>query len=428
MIIIDINYYLGIYALAWIIELILYLKLSKSFGFGGFILTSYVVSAITSVIYYNAMSLLFYETGEGITTAPLLFLFICINVCIFPYLRHSQDLSNAHICDVSAYKDLFYIFTLVFSPFIIESFIELFLISFHTDADSLGTIYASDVDVVAKQLSALGILCMIPVRTFSYIWPIIFFVLLNKGGKYRKMSLIPFLAIGCNILEAYSGASRAMVLKNVLIFIIAFLIFKQSMDETTRRKIIRISLISFPLFVIFLILITISRYDSGSQTYTVFEWLTLYTGEAPIRFCQNLWDIQKFSYGDTCFPLIKNVLGFDTFTDYIERESFYESRIGVPMNIFYTFIGDLYTDFGLWGTLSCCILFSICSEYYLQKIKLSSSITIIDALIFIIVLSTLILGITYMTYKVYTSQLFIFYGFITLIIMNLNKIKLLQYH
>ena len=83
------NIYLGCYAIAWIALLVIYLLKTKKVGLGGMLSITYTVSALISIVFYNGLGSIL-VSGEDIEWPPLVYLFICLNICMIPIYVHSK--------------------------------------------------------------------------------------------------------------------------------------------------------------------------------------------------------------------------------------------------------------------------------------------------------------------------------------------------
>ena len=112
------NIYLAGYAIAWIALTVLYIIKSKGVGLGGMLLITYSLSALMSIVFFGGMGA-FLTEGADISWQPLLYLFLTINICLFPILRHSKDLRSIPFRDDRKGVRFLKYFILICSPFII---------------------------------------------------------------------------------------------------------------------------------------------------------------------------------------------------------------------------------------------------------------------------------------------------------------------
>lgn len=398
------NMYLSMYLYAWIAVFIIFVLRTKSVGIGGIIILTYVISAIASIIFYNGLE--FLSVGDDLSWPPLIYLFSCINICLIPIYVYSKKMSALQV-KLGGNKDsIIDGFIMLCSPFLFEAFVEMFIIAISTNADSLNGIYESSKDIVGEQLSFLGRKTMAICRNFHYLWPILFFYQLVKKKKGIYI-VAPLIATITGFLEAYASASRVGIVREIMYIFILLLLFKNSLDEKMRKKILKIFTISLCSTVFLLSLITLSRFDKGNQggNDDILIWVSLYLGEGPIRFCQYMWNIVNFGNGDNVVSLFKEVIGLDPIVDMEQRREVYERITGIPCLIFYTFIGDFYIDFGPIFTVVICIIFSMSLYFYLKKC-ITRGYLYLDSILFLgLMLLMLEFGFMYYTFKVYIVQL-----------------------
>ena len=416
------NIYLAGYAIAWITLTALYIIRTKGVGLGGMLLITYSLSALMSIVFFGGMGA-FLTEGADISWQPLLYLFLTINICLFPILRHSKDLRSIPFRDNGKGVRFLKYFILICSPFIIEAFLEMGMIAVSTSTSSLGGIYESEGDVVGDKLSFFGRKTMAIVRWFTYVWPILFFYFLNKGKQGKKSMWLSFLACFCVVLEAYAGASRLAIVRYLMYMFIIFVLFRVNMAKELQHKIINLFIFIGGFLIVLLSLITISRFamGGGGDNNDIWTWIALYIGESPIRFCQYLWDVKATMQGDNSFALFKNLLGMDTITDLEERREYYELHLGIPNRIFYSFIGDFFFDLGKYLTLIFTFLFSFSLDHYIRNILKRGYYTMPSLLILAMIILVLEFGIMYFCFKLYIVQILLIPNFILVYLYSLQK-------
>jgi len=115
----------------------------------------------------------------------------------------------------------------------------------------------------------------------------------------------------------------------------------------------------------------ISRFTSieaeGSNIENIWIWLGLYAGEGVLNFNSLMWYVEKSTGGDSTFIFLKDLLGL-TKGSGVEDNWATVSKLGIPGNIFYTYIGSIFEDFNKIGTLIFLLVFSTIT-IKLTKIK-----------------------------------------------------------
>lgn len=414
--------YLFFYAIVWGVLLYFFIRKNKEVGIGGSIIIAYFVSSIATIIFFNGIGEVLDGVGE-ISLMPLCYLFFCINICVFPIYLHSKKLLKLPYRKTTQELTLFKIFMTAIIPFAIEGFLEVLYVSIVTKTDSFVKIYDSEVDIVGQQLSFIGRITTFICRLLVYVWPFLFFYFINIK-KYRMYAYIAIIAYMVNILYSYSNAARVGIVRWILLFVINFLLWRKSLDSIIKKRIVTIGLVAFSLFVIMLSLITINRFEHLSTSSGLGTWLSLYLGEAPINFCQYLWDLDKTENGDNMFALITQILGMDPIIDMTERREHWAGILGIPTHIFYSFVGDLFLDLGKFITPLFCISFCILLESYIRKILLRGYYDIISLYMLSIVLLAFTFGFMYFPFKVYNMQICLLCSCIFMVICHITTRKI----
>lgn len=345
----------------------------------------------------------------NVTIMPLLYIIICVYIVVFPFVVFSRSLSNLTVTPIRNYERMNDFF-IILLPFVSFLFVELLYGAFSTNTQSLGDIYETSFDSGGKEnnsyaLSWINQRVMNFIFRLYFVWPILLFECLRRKGLIKKMAIVPSLCILCLILQYYTSAQRVGIVRTIMYIFVVYYFYKNSLSLLLKNRIRKYGTIALALLATLLILITIARYSVMSDmNLSIGEWLSLYLGEGPIRFSNYIWDLNRTSDGDTSFSFIKSVFGLDTFLDYYDRRLFYESYFGIPTNIFYTFVGDWYQDFGRVGTVALCVFFMIIEYAILkraiQKRKLSSLMVFSIS----IIAFAIMFGFMFFVFKVAAAQ------------------------
>jgi hypothetical protein len=158
--------------------------------------------------------------------------------------------------------------------------------------------------------------------------------------------------------------------------------------------------------------------NSSNSELTTFSWLALYGGEGPLKFNNDLWHIKYHTNGDDLFCFIKNLLGFDTFKDSLSRDNYYTMKNGIQIENFYTVLGDVFYDFGIFFTPLFC-LFINRLIYFFTKSRVVYPLEVI----FLIALSAhiFLLGFAAFIYRSYDDQFGLVFPFIIIFILYYNR-------
>lgn len=411
-----------IYAILWLVtSIIAYIKIRK-INLATLLVTGYFITSLTSIyFYFNAP-----VSREifNVTFGPFIFLYFCILITIYPILRYNKVLDYIYLPPIKDHHIVLG-FLLVISPFIIDSFIELFLASLSADAISLSDAYETDANTVVRSLSKIGVWGYLISHYLAYLWPILFFYCLSQSSLYCKISIIALLAFMIEIMQGYVGGNRVTLVRFILYFFIVFALMKNNLSKLMLKRIKISSIVVLGIIISAISIITIVRLDGLSVDFDMQSFLSLYTGEGCIRFSQYIWELDKTSNGDTCFSLFKDLFGFDTFVDNMERRDYYEGYFKIPTYIFYTYIGDFVQDLGKIGTLLLC-LFVNRVLIFILKINVSKYVKCNFITIFILstILEIFYFGFMYYNFKTYSDQLQLFSSLIAVLLLNMFCTKL----
>lgn len=390
------------YVVGWFILFFTHFLKKKKLDIAGTIMLIYSTMGATSIyFYYNAPAS---REIFNVTFAPFIYLFFCIFICILPLIKYENKTNHIKLKDYNDKNSIKFILILL-SPFVLDSFIELLFLAFNTNLISLGEAYNAEKGTVLLQLSSLGKKGAFICHFGAYLWPFLFFFSLSRDRSQKIISIIALLAYLCEILQGYVNGDRVTLVRFIIYFCIVFRLMKNGLDQRIRKRISIFGISSFLIIFILLAAITIGRLNDLSNDYNAQSFLSLYSGEGCIRFSQYIWNLNSSSNGDTCFSLIKNTLGFDTFTDNFARRTFYEQQFRIPTYIFYTYIGDLYQDLGRYGTIIFCFLSYFVLSHFLLKCNKKSGCSFTTLFLISIFLQTFIFGFMYYNFKTYNDQL-----------------------
>ena len=286
---------------------------------------------------------------------------------------------------------------------------------------NLADIYGETTkDVVGESMSSIGAKALAFVKMLSYVWPLLVFYCLTSDDKHFKwMALIPLAGVAAIWLAAYAAGRRVTIIRMMVYFLMIYLFAYKSINLELRKLMNRIFLIGGVTLLVLLALITISRFNSYDFDFDVFTFVAWYAGEGEINFALYAWDLTRTSDGDTCFALVKEFMGLDTYTDLDVRRWVYNRKLMIPTHIFYTHIGDWYIDFGRYITLLLCGMFSAGAWLLLWRITKKGYVRLLGSMALAIMANVVIFGITYYSFKAYGDQLTLLFGIIWIVVFLL---------
>lgn len=409
-------------ALLYWITFIFYQIKKKRFDLGSILLLVFAISFSSSIYFFLNTSVDFTKYS----ILPSLYLFFCIMISIYPILKYNE---GSKIRKIKTYNNEIIVeaVIIIFAISSIIPFIENLILCLKSSSDSstysLGSIYENSIDI-DKGLSWVGRKLNWLINVFQYLIPILFFYELSKP-KVRKLILIGLiLAILSTVLNAYANASRVGIVRILLYFILSYFLSRSFINQKKRKIFKKIGLLFGSLIIGLVLLVTMARfsYDTVGKVQNednpLLTWVSLYTGEGSLRFNTQMWHVNSHSNGDNSFSFIKDSFGFHTFIDNDKRRSYYASNMHIQTEVFYTYIGDFFSDFGGINTLLLVILLSVLLQKTLDKLKNGNIETIIIAAV---ILNIYIFGFTYFPYKTYQAQSVIFMNLMFCLLLYVNR-------
>ena len=391
----DYSLYPILYTFLYIISYILLIKAGKKARIGRIILIIYALASASSIYFYNNSS----YAGSHLKLIPYLYLFLTTFICILPFVN-TKRLDSVPLRFSGNSGKLLDFLSLVLGIFACWWFVELFFIgtegitSIDFDANYGGE------DYTGKRISWLG-------RKFKlvsiYTLDLIYFLFFYQLSKRKNKILTALLAFGtlASPFDALMGGKRFIMVLSLVRYLVFYLLFEQLLNHTTKRIMKWAGMIVIGIAAFGLVLITLSRFDNDkSMNIDVMTWVTLYSGEGPLRFNLQAWDMKCHTQGDNTFTLVKDMLGMNPPIELEDRERFWGGRHGLMYGVYYTFIGDVFFDFGVFGTLLFVLLFCVICKLLIGTYKGKPGSILLIAMM----LQFVMFGITYNPYINYGSQ------------------------
>lgn len=380
----------------------------------------------------SVFSIIFYEVSheyDKITISPYIFLIICLGISFLPFYYFDDKKSVIIIKNRHLFNKIILFFCIIsILPFFENS---LHLISTYSfdNSDELASLYtdkmAGDFDKqkVVNWYSPIGKICNSLNLKFQYCSLFLLFLYLGANDKIKKYKLIAIL-MGCinPVLYTLAMSGRSAVVFTTLNAIFVYLMFRNYLpNPEINRKIKLFATIIFSVFILLFSIMTFARYytNEGAQTVSLLGWISLYAGEGTLNFNQYMWNTHALTNGDNCFAFIKYFLGMDTFTDFLDRRAYWGPKMGISPSRFYTFIGDMYSDFG-YVVVFIIILIAILLRNKIFRRRSISSFHLYCLFLWGMLCIT---GITFFSFKVFSASLDLFVGVIILLIINTSFTK-----
>jgi oligosaccharide repeat unit polymerase len=264
----------------------------------------------------------------------------------------------------------------IYAYFYIATFIVFLILCFEGVVDALSitdfanqrtSLYGSSDNETSATISNsfIGNACFricIKYRVFS-----IFVSFSMLKDQYKKALASALLVVTSFLYYIYSSwnAARGGLLLYFICVVMIGLYYMRYLPLTTRKKIVFFSSIGVFVLVSFFISVTISRFspDTNSKS-SIFSNFCFYLGHGPIQFSKITGALKDFAWGKTVTGrLLNNYFGINYDWDLIQQE------IGYPPigPVFVTFLGYIYTDFGVASCLIFTFVWSIMVTRIIKK-------------------------------------------------------------
>lgn len=366
-----------------------------------FIIFYLFVCSIFSYLYFDAVNGVFRDY-DNITLLPYIYYFICVILTMYPVIRWDSIDKNS-IEFTRRQQNILYVISVLIIICTIIPFIETMIEvpSSLNNRASMANIYDARLEGnVDDYLSFIGR------KFFFFIWklnnliPILIFANLILPKKNKIIIIGLCLSLITIWMHSMILGGRSRLVQNAIFSFSIYLLFRNFFNISLKRRLDRLILILFSIASFFVILVTISRFITMDTDMTMWEWIGLYAGEGVLNFNSMLWDIDKTTGGYSTCALLMSLIHGST----VGVEDLWEviSKLGVPGNIFYTYVGSIYMDFNKVGT----IIFLLLSVLIINKICNQKSKNQFRQLIFLSLwIKILMVGPIFYTYTTVDDQI-----------------------
>lgn len=363
----------------------------------------WALSSIVSILYFThpfrPSTVIF---RDQITIIPLLYLFLMVLISFIPLLIFENQKINYVIVNQKFYNFLC-IVIIALSIIPLYPNIKYFVNNmFRADA-FIDTYNDKMAGYKINVLTGIPETCMRWVKYLRGIIPILFFVSFSKYVKINYFIRVGLTLSMINIsINFLNFASRFALMTDVLYLAFVYLLFSSinSFTDKISKIIKKVFVFTGCLFSLGIITITLQRFSEDMNAKGIDYTLELYMGEGMCNFSGDMWNMPNTTDGANCFgAFISKWNGMDNIgRNYLHLEGIVHRR----MNVFYTFIGDYYTDFGRYLTVLFVILITIITSILTKCYK---TISLKPIIILAMYVKVLIIGITYWTYLNYTFEI-----------------------
>ena len=270
--------------------------------------------------------------------------------------------------------------------------------------DALANAYDSRYSNISDYLSFFGR------KFFAIVWmlnnlipPFLFLSIIKKYDK--KIIILLCISLATIWLHAMVLGGRSKLVQNALYLLFNYFLFKGYIDKKIKTKITFYGSILFSVAVLAVAAVSISRFnttyaDTSSAMDSIWTWLGLYAGEGTLNFNCWEWEIKGSTNGYMTMSVLLSLLDGHAVT--VEELWRLGDKLGIPGNNFFTYVGDIYKDFGRFGT----VLFILILATLTRKMSEPKTKTInIKKLIYLSLWAKiLVIGPIFYTYGAYADQ------------------------
>ena len=376
----------------------------------------YVIGLIGSIVFYNVIKTNYMEIpAKDVNLSPLLYYITCSLILMTPFLliRGKFDV----IGDWGFRRYFIYIAYLLFFLSIVpfcESLIKIPSLS----SESLLASYEGQ----GGGASFITHYCTQAKNYIQFFAIPLFFYFYSRGGREKKYAYYCLFAFAVSIIQSLIGGARGMMINQFNYAVVGYFLFHNTLNDAAKRTIKKTSIIIFVIMLIGLVAITLARFSGPTLLKNSMPTtISLYVGQGPVEFSRGMWESTVRTEGDNSFSLVKIFTGHHSFKDNNERRLYWEKKQYIPNFIFYTLVGDIYSDLGRVNTVifSCCCALFMFLLY--KKLALERTISVQSSLFVILYYEWITMGMMSNCYKTYYLQFFIFVTVAIIVFMWLCK-------
>lgn len=357
-----------------------------------------------------------------VTYSSIVYLDACLLIYLYPLFMNEVDL----VCDIPDKTiRLCECLLLVLGVLYLVPFFENvvhFIDTFSAPSDSILDVYYDKMDIdtrdeIVTWLDPISLHITQTLSRFNRLPLLLLFLIFTKRTTIKyKNYFFYFIAVFTPILGDINSSGRGAFAFFILSVIILYFLFKQNLTIKIPKALLMIVSSIIGVSIVGIFAITTMRADS----YNADEWIwtSLYFGEGSVRFGDQMWNIKCSTLGDNSFSYFTSLFGFEAITDPLQRRLVWNEGVtGVDPVRFYTFVGDWFSDLGVYFTLPLIALLSFLVNRYLKR-NSHGLIGVFLVFIYIYIIAT---GYTYYCFKAAYGQYTVLFSVIVLYIITKLK-------
>ena len=200
----------------------------------------------------------------------------------------------------------------------------------------------------------LGSACSVLAGMLSEIVVFFFFWAISNRTK-RRLALLLGVCSLFPALMRFASAGRNGLVTFAMNVVFLWLLFRNFMSRSTKRLLLLSGAIVLSAMVLGIGVITLARFGSKG-TSDAWESVFRYAGQPMLNMASLVPQANGVSWGDNTFPAVRMAFGFSHIVNRDAYRAVWENTLGIPMNIFYTIIGDFVLDYGWLGATLILVL------------------------------------------------------------------------
>src|SRR5690606_39198819 len=165
----------------------------------------------------------------------------------------------------------------------------------------------------------------------------------------KKELLLKYMLLISSLSAVYLGllvGGRTNLMYWILSFIFCLVLFWPHFTPSKKRLITIVSLVTLGLLLSYMIYVTIERALIGHSGETG-NFLLSYAGQSYLNFCYFFENLNNHEYTiQRILPITSSIFSGDFNLNEYRDTVFYKT--GMNIGIFYTFLGDIYVDLGIF--------------------------------------------------------------------------------
>lgn len=313
---------------------------------GVYVLGLYALSSIAAFVFFKTSGLASVYTD--VSSWMLLYLYaslllLCFPFILFPdaYTHEWQPMRTFLWEHVLLGIMVFYaLLTLFRMPTIVEE------IRNFSQMDSMEMVYYEHRWGAgqSRPLQAFEGLVTIVISSFSKIVMFGFFYFLTCRGKKWLKILGGFCCLA-PLGECIVTAGRMGIVTFLIDALFLLVLFRRLMTAKTWKTIRVIGLVFALILAVYVGRVTIDRFAYRSS-HGAWESVLNYSGQPMLNFAHFVPKAEAHSHGDNTLPLVRQLMGFGKLKNRDAYREKWLNEIRIPLNVFYTIVGDFCIDFG----------------------------------------------------------------------------------